>query len=340
MPLPLEKLLAPITPDNPSGDDVSYDPAFQELDTLVAGKPETQFSAAEPADWSQVRAHCLALLERSKHLRLIVTLSAAVLRTEGLSGFRDGLKVIEGDVRGFWPTLYPRLDPEDNNDPTERINILASLSMPLGVTGDPYNIIEGLRKSPLSASAQMGRFSLDDVTRSQTGEAGAPSVAQVDASFLDTRPDVLQERHAAVSEALALVKSLGSAMSDLVGAERMPNFDLLNSTLREIEKAITRHLPSAEGAPAPEAAGPADSAPAAAPAAARGPGISGGIETREDVIRAIDMICAYYKRREPCSPVPLLLERAKRVAQMDFLTLVQDLAPEALAQINLIAGIK
>ena len=48
MPIPLEKLLAPVTPDKPSGDDVSYDPAFQELDTLVAGKPETQFSLAEP----------------------------------------------------------------------------------------------------------------------------------------------------------------------------------------------------------------------------------------------------------------------------------------------------
>jgi type VI secretion system protein ImpA len=36
--------------------------------------------------------------------------------------------------------------------------------------------------------------------------------------------------------------------------------------------------------------------------------------------------------------VPLLLERAKRLAYMDFLSIVQDLAPGGLAEVNTIRG--
>jgi len=49
-----EELLKPIADDNPCGEDLSYDPAFQELDVLMKGKPETQFSSAEPPDWAKV----------------------------------------------------------------------------------------------------------------------------------------------------------------------------------------------------------------------------------------------------------------------------------------------
>jgi type VI secretion system protein ImpA len=53
----------------------------------------------------------------------------------------------------------------------------------------------------------------------------------------------------------------------------------------------------------------------------------------------LDRICAYYARVEPSSPVPLLLQRAKRVAMMDFLEIVRDLADQGLPQVGLVAGI-
>ncbi|HEV2456208.1 MAG TPA: type VI secretion system ImpA family N-terminal domain-containing protein, partial [Verrucomicrobiae bacterium] len=42
-----EELLKPISADKPCGEDLSYDAGFQELEVLMKGKPETQFSAAE-----------------------------------------------------------------------------------------------------------------------------------------------------------------------------------------------------------------------------------------------------------------------------------------------------
>src|SRR5687768_6657513 len=74
-----ETLLAAVSDDNPCGEDVAYDPKFLELETLIAGKPETQFSAAEEPDWKAMREACLALLARSKHLRVATLLALALV---------------------------------------------------------------------------------------------------------------------------------------------------------------------------------------------------------------------------------------------------------------------
>jgi type VI secretion system protein ImpA len=57
------------------------------------------------------------------------------------------------------------------------------------------------------------------------------------------------------------------------------------------------------------------------------------------VIRALDKICDYYKRYEPSSPVPLFLNRAKRLASKSFLEILRDLTPDALNQALAIGGI-
>ena len=64
----------------------------------------------------------------------------------------------------------------------------------------------------------------------------------------------------------------------------------------------------------------------------------GEVNTRADVLKAIDRIVAYYNRSEPTSPVPLLLGRARRLAQMNFMDIMKDLAPDSLSQIQLIGG--
>jgi type VI secretion system protein ImpA len=47
----------------------------------------------------------------------------------------------------------------------------------------------------------------------------------------------------------------------------------------------------------------------------------------------------YYDRNEPSSPVPMLLQRAKRLISKDFLDIMRDLTPEGVAQAELLGGI-
>lgn len=72
----------------------------------------------------------------------------------------------------------------------------------------------------------------------------------------------------------------------------------------------------------------------AAPAAA----LRGEVRSRDDVLRAIDAICAYYARAEPSSPVPLLLQRCRRMVTMSFVDILKEMLPESVAGLQKIAG--
>ena len=329
----IEELLQPISPEAPCGVDISYDPATQELETLLAGKPETQFSAAEEPRWDAVRDGCVELLRRSKNLRVALVLCLALLRSEGLPGFRDGLAVIRGLLEQYWDTLFPLLDPEDSNDPTERVNILASMVMPLSTFGDPMQFLRRLREAKLSDSAQVGRFSLEEMAPTPT--AGAPVApvdpAQIGAAFRDTAPEKLEKVSTAVSELTATANAIDDFLTKTIGAGRAPDWTPLLGVLNEIRKALAPFV-----AQTGDAAGEGDGTSAGAAAS----GVSGAIQSREDVVRMLDRICEYYSLAEPSSPVPLMLRRAQRLAAMSFIEIIEDLSPEALGSVHNVTGTK
>ena len=79
---------------------------------------------------------------------------------------------------------------------------------------------------------------------------------------------------------------------------------------------------------------------AAAAEAAEAPAVAlrGEVRSRDDVLRAIDAICAYYARAEPSSPVPLLLQRCRRMVTMSFVDILKEMLPESVAGLQKIAG--
>ena len=55
---------------------------------------------------------------------------------------------------------------------------------------------------------------------------------------------------------------------------------------------------------------------------------------------ALDAVAAFFRRTEPSSPIPLFLARAKRLVSKDFLEVLADIAPEAVAQARAAGGLK
>jgi type VI secretion system protein ImpA len=45
---------------------------------------------------------------------------------------------------------------------------------------------------------------------------------------------------------------------------------------------------------------------------------AGAINSRADAIRALDAVAEYFRRHEPSSPIPLFVDRAKRLVAKDF----------------------
>jgi type VI secretion system protein ImpA len=67
---------------------------------------------------------------------------------------------------------------------------------------------------------------------------------------------------------------------------------------------------------------------------------SGEIKSRQDAIRAIDAAATFFRKHEPSSPVPLLLDRAKRLVSKTFMEVLEDLAPDGVMQAKLVGGIR
>jgi type VI secretion system protein ImpA len=345
----VDDLLKPIAADLPCGEDFTYHPAFQNLETIARGKPETQFSEAEEPEWKEVRDAALDVLSQSKHLGAAVILTGALVNIGGLEGLCDGVAVVRGLTEKFWPDVYPKLDPEDNNDPTERLNILNNLSGPKFTSQLPGLV--------LCNSPAMGRITLQQIlgardrasgkgAGTEAGAGGAavpgPELSQIHAAFRDAGPEASKATLAFVDGAIGHTQAIESFLDATLGAGRGVNFESLNKLLVQMKKEVEPY--AVTEAAAGELSGDAvqdQGAGAAGRTALRGgPGMSGTIQSRADVIKALDLICDFYRANEPSSPVPLILQRAHRLVDKDFMAIMTDLTPDALTQLQVITGTK
>jgi type VI secretion system protein ImpA len=332
----VDRLLAEVSSDTPCGENLEYDAAFMEMTRVAAGRPAQvmggQTIPAEEPDWRDVRDRCVELFGRTKDLRIGVTLTRALARTDGLQGFADGLAVMRGLVERYWERVHPELDATDGNDPTFRVNTLAGLA-------DRDLMVSALRTAPLASSRRMGRYALRDVEIANgtlprpEGDGTVADTSTIDAAFLDTDAADLESGAAAVQTALDHVVAIDAALARTIGAAESADFTLLRSTLKSMSALLQQQLGrrglSAGGAT--DGAETGDMTPGATT-------MSGPIQGREDIIRTLDQVMDWYARNEPSSPVPLLLARAKRLVNKSFLEAVQDLTPSGLTELQSIAG--
>ena len=339
--LKVDDLLVPLSSEDPCGTDLSYDPALHELETLSHGKPETQFSDAEEPNWKKVREQSLALFGRTKDLRLAIQLIVAELQEEGFPGFASGLQLLRRLVERYWDTLYPRLDPEFGNDPLERINLLSSLSSAEGTFGDPLQILRRVRRAPLCHSQRLGNVSLSQIQAASTRPVAppegdqppatkGPDITLIDAAFRDSDPALLAQIDQSLSSAIHELDGLSEFLDRTVGITKSISFDGLKSALLEARKQVGRYLTNPKGGLGEEPGsrmGVEDQAQTV--------DIPGAIQTRADVLRSLDAICAYYESTEPSSPVLPLLRRAQQLVGKNFTEILQELAPDTVAQVKL-----
>jgi len=352
----LEALLSPVNPEAPCGVDLEggdkYDPAYLELDRITQVKPEQQIGStiipAEEPDWKTVRKKASELLARSKDLRVACHLTNASLRTDGWSGFALGLGVLRGFVERYWPGLFPSLDPDDG-DPQVRITSVLSI-------GDGGTLAM-VRTMPLIASRTVGKFSIKDLEIAAgdappdkdaregtgTGTGSVPTTASIDGVVMNCDLPLLADTAAALKECVEMLAGLEAGFAAHVETSRTPNFNKLAALLNKGHSFLAAKLalraPAQAGAPAAAAEGGEQvSEQPSGQSRAAGASFSGGISSRDDVLRAIDGITAYYSRYEPTSPIPMLLGRCKRLVTMDFIDIVRELVPEAMAQIEALQG--
>jgi type VI secretion system protein ImpA len=338
-------LTAPLPGPDPCGPNLEYDPDFLALERAERGRPEqvsgNAVKAGEAPNWNDVKERAQSLLGRSRDLRVAMSWVRASLHTEGFAGLASGLHVIRRLLEDRWETVHPQLDAEDHDDPTSRINSLVGLASSDG-------LLKVLRETPVVASIAVGRFSLRDI-RFASGKQPVPAdledppqQVQIDAAFKDAKLPALEETAAAVSAALGDLRAIDRLLVDKVGAAA-PDLEPLTTDLTDLDELLTAKL-RARGVRSAVAAGAAEAAEISATGIARVAATAsmdgGEVASREDVVRQLDRICDYYRRCEPSSPLPLLLQRAKRLVAKDFMTILRDLAPSGVAEAESIGGVE
>lgn len=349
MTIDVEALVQPIAPDAPSGEDLEYDGAFLEFERIAQRKPEQQFGdtiiPAEEPDWREVQRLALELLGRTKDVRVASRLLSALLHCSGLVGFGAGLNLLRLLLERHWDSIHPKLDPDDDNDPTMRINALVAIQ-------DPDTVLKPLREATLARATGLGAVAFRDILIARN-EIPAPAgteplqPAAIEAVFSGAAPDEIEASARAVHGASADLRALEDFVAQQVGTQKAPDLSPLGRVLREMDRVLSEHAErlglsgetagsNASDAGADEQERVGASALGGQPGAA--PRLSGEVRDRADVARALDSVIRYYERVEPSSPVPILLRRAKRLVPMSFLQAVSDLAPEGLIQLQVFSG--
>nr|WP_298112774.1 type VI secretion system protein TssA [uncultured Pseudomonas sp.] len=332
-----QRLLDSISPDSPCGDDLEYDAAFLELERAAQGQPERQMGdavlPAAPPEWRQVRDLCVELFKRSKDLRIANYFLQSAIALQGLPGLVQGLQLIRQLLAQYWDDLHPKLDAEDDHDPTFRINALA------GLNAEP--VIHLLWGMPLISSRAFGSINL----RAALNAAGLQRFAseslssdQLGAVFQDCEGEQLESCRTALNDAQGTLLAIESEVNERVGSERGADLGAIKQLLRHAVQIVAEHAPQPGVASPVAAAGERVDVAMSTPAVDAPPRAAGEIGNRDDVLRSLDRILSYYARHEPSSPVPVLLSRAKSLVSADFATIVRNLIPDGFSQFEKLRG--
>jgi len=312
----------------PCGPDLEYDNEFLELTQAAAGKPESQFGPAEPPNWLAARNAAERMLDRSRDLRLAVFWLRSGLHLYGHAALPVGLRLINGLLDGLSGYLHPQPDPDDG-DPYARVNALSVLV-------DPEGLIADLRTTAVIQDRAIGQV----LGRAlEVAALMSPAVEGEDLPGKDQIQRMLQAclenddgLRARIEDAVAQVKTLQTLADDRIG-ESAPSLRLLLQWAQATQSLMPRDTVDSgdeeqEGSPDGEGSAPEG-----------GRGFSGSIRSRQEALRAIDLVCEYLERTEPSNPAPLFLRRARQLVNHNFLQLMKELAPAALPDMARIVGV-
>jgi len=327
----LEALLRPISEESRCGPDLDAagDPAYVELGVAAEWKEakyvgEKEVSPASAPDWRKVRESASALLALSKDLRIAKHYVAALAHLEGLPGFARGVRLLRDLLDRYWDSLHPALEGAEDD---WRKNLVMELNAERGALG-------GLRAAWIAESRKVGRFALRDIEA--LGGAAAPAEGAPTQELLR---EAIRDSDAAATK--LRLESCQQAASDLdairaVFQTHQPGLSLefpaVQKLLRRAQEIFGDALGVESGAQASAQAGGAEPQD-------RAEG-NGKLRSRADARRQLELVCDFLERTEPSHPAPLLIRRAARLLDLNFVDIIRDLAPEATSQIENLGGLR
>ena len=318
----VEELLAPVSEEEPVGADLAYDAERgtieQAFDSSVSIDTSGEAGAGAEIDWRPIIGMIEQQSARTKDVWLAVYLMRAGARSGQIALVETGALYLAGLLEQYWDKVHPQLEEygfQGRKGPCESLTRRSEFLTPL-------------ERTPLLEHPRLGRFSGADFERFRAGAEAADGYGLFRAALADTPEETLTEIISRLDAILAAIKRADAVLTARAdgdtGANFQPTYDLISQMKKAVQSFTS--APVAEEAEAGESAANTGSDTGAS----GGPRIAGRVESREDVVKALDAIADYYRRREPTSPVPAALQRVREWVNLDFLALLEDIAPNSL----------
>jgi type VI secretion system protein ImpA len=351
MALP-ENILAPIPGDNPGGVNLRYDPisekikeARREDDELPAGEWEKERKVADHK--TVIKLAVEAITTKSKDLQIAAWLTESLLKTQGYTGFNDGLTLVYGMVTTFWEHCYPQVPPEemppaegeeDENERNmredewreERESALELRAAPLSWLGVALDI--PLRMAPITKSGlsflkykesrtvgyEADASGNDEKSERRNGliAEGKLPAEDWDSAEKATANELLRDERAALRASLETVKSLNEFSQEKFG-EMAPSFSTLRQTLEELSHFVNGLLKLRGDVEGAEAGADGAVAGQEGGAAVATLSISGATPANiSEVGPRLEAIARYLRGHDPQNPAPYTMLRGYRWGEL------------------------
>lgn len=311
----MQALLGPVSLDAPAGPDLSYDGERQLIEQAFEG-------GADEVEWDRTIDRILAQAGETRDLWLAVYLTRAGARAGRLERIENGVELLAGYLESFWDSVHPTVEEygvEGRKGACESLVRIGEFLAPL-------------RRTPLIEHPRLGVFTGEDFARFAEEGAAAEGYGQFRAAVADTPVERIVEQMERIGRIRAAIARADAVLSDEAAkvGQTGTNFATTYAELDAIAEAMRPHVFQ----DAPEVSNPEGEAPEMSEPVATGRGrtATGRIESREDVARALDAIIEYYGRVEPSSPVPVALGRVKGWISMDFVAILNDIAPGSIGE--------
>jgi type VI secretion system protein ImpA len=187
-------------------------------------------------------------------------------------------------------------------------------------------------------------FSLADIDRVESGkESNDPNAKpgmtkdQIKAVFQASK-DKLRQTHDLIVEIMAEIEAIEGLAAAKLSEEGQPDFDRIKEVLQRMVLEVQDRDKEPE---TDRKMNPVYSAEGNQGDLGKAAFLSGSsIRSRAEVDRALAAVCDYYSRCEPSSPVRFLIERARRMLELNFIESVRELSPDSLERFHPLFGTK
>jgi len=337
----LEKLMAPVSTDSPSGESLRYAGTYDAIeDARRSDDPSLPQGAwqreLKQADWNHVMILCLDALEtRTKDLQIAAWLMETWTHLHGFSGIHQGLQLLIGLCESFWDDIHPRIEDGDLdarlapllwiNEKLPATVKRVPITQPETEDGSPYNWQDW------EAALQLNRLRQKDPEGARKAEAkGKLTRDKFLVSVSLTPIDYYRQLVLQLSQGIESTDELANLLNAKCGREA-PSLGKLKGTLEEIHAFVAGFLKERgdeEGEPGTAEAdeeSPDGSDNLPLDESAPRTYASGPIKSRAEAYRRLAEAADYLSRTEPHSPTSYLVKRAVSWGNMPLNELLEEL---------------